>query len=149
MTFLPVLTSRIRPLLLLAPLFSLPAEALTLANDQWRIELDPATLAAEAVLPSGKHLLISSPGPRQPVTALQQEGERASWLTRADGEVRALARLEGNRLILTLSRASAGELVWPRVPADVADPRGIPHSGYAHCVAQGAGAGVSGDQHHG
>ncbi|MGY3855040.1 glycoside hydrolase [Aeromonas aquatilis] len=117
MTFLPVLTSRIRPLLLLAPLFSLPAEALTLANDQWRIELDPATLAAEAVLPSGKHLLISSPGPRQPVTALQQEGERASWLTRADGEVRALARLEGNRLILTLSRATAGELVWPRVPA--------------------------------
>lgn len=74
MTFLPVLTSRIRPLLLLAPLFSLPAEALTLANDQWRIELDPATLAAEAVLPSGKHLLISSTGPRQPVTALQQEG---------------------------------------------------------------------------
>jgi hypothetical protein len=117
MTFLPVLTSRIRPLLLLAPLFSLPAEALTLANDQWRIELDPATLAAEAVLPSGKHLVISSPGPRQPVTALQQEGERASWLTRADGEVRALARLEGNRLILTLSRATTGELVWPRVPA--------------------------------
>ncbi|MGL4887907.1 MAG: glycoside hydrolase, partial [Aeromonas veronii] len=117
MTLLPVLTSRIRPLLLLAPLFSLPAEALTLANDQWRIELDPATLAAEAVLPSGKHLLISSPGPRQPVTALQQEGERASWLTRADGEVRALARLEGNRLILTLSRATTGELVWPRVPA--------------------------------
>ena len=107
MTLLPVLTSRIRPLLLLAPLFSLPAEALTLANDQWRIELDPATLAAEAVLPSGKHLLISSPGPRQPVTALQQEGERASWLTRADGEVRALARLEGNRLILSFSRASA------------------------------------------
>lgn len=117
MTFLPVLTSRIRPLLLLAPLFSLPAEALTLANDQWRIELDPATLAAEAILPSGKHLAISSPGPRQPVTALQQEGERASWLTRADGEVRALARLEGNRLILTLSRATTGELVWPRVPA--------------------------------
>ena len=117
MTLLPVLTSRIRPLLLLAPLFSLPAEALTLANDQWRIELDPATLAAEAVLPSGKHLLISSPGPRQPVTALQQEGERASWLTRADGEMRALARLEGNRLILTLSRASAGDLVWPRVPS--------------------------------
>lgn len=117
MTLLPELASRIRPLLLLAPLFSLPAEALTLANDQWRIELDPATLAAEAVLPSGKHLVISSPGPRQPVTALQQEGERASWLTRADGEVRALARLEGNRLILTLSRATTGELVWPRVPA--------------------------------
>lgn len=117
MTLLPVLTSRIRPLLLLMPLLSLPAEALTLANDQWRIELDPATLAAEAVLPSGQHLAISSPGPRQPVTALQQEGERASWLTRADGEVRALARLEGNRLILTLSRATAGELVWPRVPA--------------------------------
>ncbi|MGL4777810.1 MAG: glycoside hydrolase, partial [Aeromonas veronii] len=117
MTLLPVLTSRIRPLLLLAPLFSLPAKALTLANDQWRVELDPATLAAEAVLPSGQHLAISSPGPRQPVSALQQEGERASWQTRADGEVRALARLEGNRLILTLSRASAGELVWPRVPA--------------------------------
>jgi hypothetical protein len=92
MTLLPELASRIRPLLL-APLFSLlslPAEALTLANEQWRIELDPATLAAEAILPSGKHLAISSPGPRQPVTALQQEGERASWLTRADGEVRAL-----------------------------------------------------------
>lgn len=117
MTLLPELASRIRPLLLLAPLFSLPAEALTLANEQWRIELDPATLAAEAILPSGKHLAISSPGPRQPVTALQQEGERASWLTRADGEVRALARLEGNRLILTLSRATTGELVWPRVPA--------------------------------
>ncbi len=41
MTSFPVLASRIRPLLLLAPLFSLPAEALTLANDQWRIELDP------------------------------------------------------------------------------------------------------------
>ncbi|MGL5496402.1 MAG: glycoside hydrolase [Aeromonas sobria] len=117
MTLLPALTSRIRPLLLLAPLFSLPAEALTLANEQWRIELDPATLAAEAILPSGQHLAISSPGPRQPVTTLQQEGERASWLIRADGEVRALARLEGNRLILTLSRATAGELVWPRVPA--------------------------------
>lgn len=126
MTSFPVLASRIRPLLLLMPLFSLPAEALTLANDQWRIELDPATLAAEAVLPSGQHLAISSPGPRQPVTALQQEGERVSWLTRAeganwltstDGEVRASARLEGNRLILSLSRASAGELVWPRVPA--------------------------------
>ncbi|HEH9429725.1 TPA: glycoside hydrolase [Aeromonas sobria] len=120
MTLLPEFASRIRPLLLLAPLFSLlslPAEALTLANEQWRIELDPATLAAEAILPSGKHLAISSPGPRQPVTALQQEGERASWLTRADGEVRALARLEGNRLILTLSRARVGELVWPRVPA--------------------------------
>ncbi len=48
---------------------------------------------------------------------MQQEGERASWLTRADGEVRASARLEGNRLILSLSRASAGELAWPRVPA--------------------------------
>ncbi|MGX5833204.1 glycoside hydrolase [Aeromonas piscicola] len=120
MTLLPELASRIRPLLLLAPLFSLlslPAEALTLANEQWRIELDPATLAAEAVLPSGQYLAISSPGPRQPVTALQQEGERASWLTRTDGEVRALARLEGNRLILTLSRATTGELVWPRVPA--------------------------------
>lgn len=120
MIFPPELASRIRPLLLLAPLFSLlslPVEALTLANDQWRIELDPATLAAEAILPSGQHLAISSPGPRQPVTRLQQEGERASWLIRADGEVRALARLEGNRLILTLSRATAGELVWPRVPA--------------------------------
>ncbi len=117
MTFPPELASRIRPLLLLAPLFSLPADALTLANDQWRIELDPATLAAEAVLPSGQHLAISAPGPRQPVTALQQEGERASWLTRADGEVRALARLEGNRLLLTLSRATTGKLVWPRVPA--------------------------------
>ena len=116
MTFLPVLTSRIRPLLLLAPLLSLPAEALTLANDQWRIELDPATLEAEAILPSGKHLAISSPGPRQPVTALQQEGERASWLSNSDGEVRASAHLEGNRLILKLSRATAGELVWPRVP---------------------------------
>ena len=62
MTSFPVLASRIR-LLLLMPLFSLPAEALTLANDQWRIELDPATLAAEAVLPSGQHLAISSPGP--------------------------------------------------------------------------------------
>ncbi len=28
-----------------------------------------------------------------------------------------MARLEGNRLILTLSRATTGELVWPRVPA--------------------------------
>ena len=59
MTFPPELVSRIRPLLLLAPLFSLlslPVEALTLANEQWRIELDPATLAAEAILPSGKHL---------------------------------------------------------------------------------------------
>ena len=77
MTSFPVLASRIRPLLLLAPLFSLlslPVEALTLANEQWRIELDPATLAAEAVLPSGKHLVISAPGPRQPVTALQQIG---------------------------------------------------------------------------
>lgn len=61
MTSFPVLASRIRPLLLLAPLFSLPAEALTLANDQWRIELDPATLAAEAVLPSGKHLVHPAP----------------------------------------------------------------------------------------
>ncbi len=40
MTLIPELASRIRPLLLLAPLLSLlslPAEALTLANDQWRI----------------------------------------------------------------------------------------------------------------
>lgn len=117
MTILPVLASRIRSLLLLAPLLSLPAEALTLANEQWRVELDPATLAAKAILPSGRNLVISSPGPRQSVTAMQQEGESASWLTSGDGEVRALARLDGNRLILKLNRATAGELVWPRVPS--------------------------------
>lgn len=106
-----------RRLLLLGSLFVLPAEALTLANEQWRIVLDPATLAAEAILSSGDDFVISSPGPSQSVTRLQQDGKSASWLSGVDAGVHTSVRLDGDRLILTLSKNKSGELVWPRVPS--------------------------------
>jgi hypothetical protein len=111
------LARKLPPFALLASCWALPAQALTLSNAQWRIELDPATLSAVATLPTGKVLTISSPGPRQPVSALLQEGEGASWTSQADGEVRVSALLQDNTLVLKLSRAKPGELVWPRVPA--------------------------------
>ncbi|MEN3788500.1 hypothetical protein ABDZ30_20360 [Aeromonas veronii] len=62
-------------------------------------------------------------------------------------EVRALARLEGNRLILILSRASAGELLWPRVPAGALGAGAAPSgsaTGRFRCPAHAGGHATGG-----
>ncbi|WP_429234468.1 glycoside hydrolase [Aeromonas salmonicida] len=103
---------------MLAYLVSLPTNALTIANEFWRVDLDPSTLAAISTLPSGKRLTISSPSPSHAVSALQQDEDSVSWVIKERGEVQVSARLQGNKLTMKLSRTSSGKLVWPRVPAE-------------------------------
>ncbi|MGL4605661.1 MAG: glycoside hydrolase [Iodobacter sp.] len=90
------------------------AQALTLQNSDWQINIDPATLATQAKLPHGTELPLSSAGPAAGVSKLTQEKNQASWL-RKDG-VNVTAILNGTVLSMKFSRDSSGRINWPLIP---------------------------------
>ncbi|WP_368671552.1 glycoside hydrolase [Chromobacterium sp. ASV23] len=87
-----------------------------LQNAQWRVELEPATLAV-SVEPAGdvKRTVSDGVAP-QAVSALQQTGETAGWQW-DDGRYRWQAVLDGPDLRLTLQARAPGRLELLRQPA--------------------------------
>jgi len=87
-----------------------------LENTQWRIELDPATLALR-VTPAGEATVQASSGVAvHAVNALQADAEQVSWQW-DDGAYRLTARLEQRELSLTITARAAGKLAFLRQPA--------------------------------
>ncbi|MDY7578030.1 glycoside hydrolase [Herbaspirillum sp. RTI4] len=98
-------------LLLFAPL----TQAITLTNAGWKIEIDPATLATSATLPSGEVLPISSPGATEATGQLKKEASSASWQFGADTVVRA--QLKDTILSVQFTRTTPGQIQWPATPS--------------------------------
>lgn len=108
----------LRPLLLLCALVLAPPTlaANVLENTQWRIELDPATLALR-VTPAGEASVQASSGvAAHAVNALQADAEQVSWQW-DNGAYRLTARLEQRELSLTITARAAGKLGLLRQPA--------------------------------
>lgn len=108
----------LRPLLLLCALVLAPPTFATnvLENTQWRIELDPATLALR-VTPAGEASVQASSGvAAHAVNALQADAEQVSWQW-DNGAYRLTARLEQRELSLTITARAAGKLGLLRQPA--------------------------------
>lgn len=104
---------------LFAAVFSLPASAwaaVVLQNAQWRVELEPATLALTAT-PAGQAALPLSSGmaPR-PVSGLTSDARAARWQWE-DGRFQLSARLDGADLSLTVRAREAATLDLLRQPA--------------------------------
>ncbi|KMN29758.1 hypothetical protein VI26_22600 [Chromobacterium sp. LK1] len=104
---------------LIAAILSLPASAwaaVLLQNAQWRIELEPATLALTAT-PAGQAALPLSSGltPRS-VSGLKSDAQAASWQWE-DGRFQLSAKLDGADLGLTIAAREPATLELLRQPA--------------------------------
>jgi hypothetical protein len=89
------------------------ATAVTLENREWRIVLEPETLAASARLPEGSLLTLSTADRAVPAEGATVDGTRARW-TREGTEIEAV--LDGRTFRMRFSRRSAGRITWPRLP---------------------------------
>ncbi|MGB3122335.1 MAG: glycoside hydrolase [Pseudomonas sp.] len=90
--------------------------ATVLENPQWRVELDPATLALR-VTPAGEPSVQASNGvAAHAVSDLQTSAEQAAWQW-DNGAYHLTARLEQRDLYLTLHAREPGELPLLRQPA--------------------------------
>lgn len=93
-----------------------PASALTLSSPDWRIDIDPATLAVQALPRHAAPVRLSQAAAADQVLELKQAGHGASWRLR-DAGLAVDAALDGAVLTMRFRRAAAGELAFPRVPA--------------------------------
>ena len=91
------------------------AHAVTLSNSNWRIDINPTTLATAARLPSGQILLISSAGKVKTIEQLKQNDSSASW--QFDIETTITAQLTNNTLTLQFTRTIPGQIQWPVIPS--------------------------------
>ncbi|NVZ52296.1 glycoside hydrolase [Pseudomonas sp. B6002] len=99
--------------LLLSPLVSATT---VLENPQWRVELDPATLAIR-VTPNGQASVQASSGVQaRAVSQLSHTDQQASWQW-DEGAFRISARLEQHDLLLTLHAREPGALAILQQPA--------------------------------
>jgi hypothetical protein len=89
--------------------------AFTLSNAQWKVDIDPATLATSAMLPSGKVLPVSSAGTTQPIDQLDLTTSSASWLLGTETQV--TAQLQDNILTVQFVRKTPGQIQWPAMPS--------------------------------
>ncbi|KRP62675.1 glycoside hydrolase [Pseudomonas orientalis] len=108
----------LRPLFFLCALLLAPPTFATnvLENAQWRIELEPATLALR-VTPAGEASVQASSGiAAHAVNALQADAKQVSWQWDS-GAYRLTARLDQRELALTINAREAGELALLRQPA--------------------------------
>ncbi|ATP28048.1 hypothetical protein CR207_06400 [Chromobacterium violaceum] len=96
---------------------SLPTWAgLVLQNPEWKVELEPATLALK-VTPAGEPARRVSDGvPARKVSALRQDDQSADWQW-DDGRYRWQARLSGRDLTLILNAKAPGRVELLRQPA--------------------------------
>jgi hypothetical protein len=99
-------------LLLLPPTHG---HALTLTNPHWRVDIDPATLAAHTTAADGTTTRISSAADVGTVSALVHTRDTLSWQWGDATQVRAA--LVGDTLQMTFERSTAGAMQWPRLPA--------------------------------
>lgn len=100
-------------LLLLLP--ATHGHALTLTNPHWRVEIDPATLAASTTAANGTTTRISSAVDVGTVSALVHTRDTLSWQWGDATQVRAA--LVGDTLQMTFERSTAGAMQWPQLPA--------------------------------
>ncbi|MCS3806813.1 hypothetical protein HNO92_004422 [Chromobacterium alkanivorans] len=103
-----------RFLVLALAAMSLPLSAwaqIRLENAQWRVALDPATLAVTATPAGQPPLAVSSGGPARAVADLRADEAGAAW-SWEQGRYRLSARLHGPDLSLTVqAEAGAAETV--------------------------------------
>ncbi|MEO9384060.1 glycoside hydrolase [Chromobacterium phragmitis] len=95
---------------------SLPAWAgLVLQNQDWKVELEPSTLALTAAAAGDPARTVSAGVPARKVSGLRQDGLSADWQW-DDGRYRWQARLQGRDLTLTLNAAAPGGVELLRQP---------------------------------
>ncbi|WP_233201219.1 glycoside hydrolase [Chromobacterium alticapitis] len=87
-----------------------------LQNEQWKVELEPATLAVRAEPAGGGKTTLSDGAAPHAVSGLEQEAHAAIWQW-DEGRYRWQARLEGQDLKLTLRAAGPGRVDLLRQPA--------------------------------
>jgi Glycosyl hydrolases related to GH101 family, GH129 len=98
-------------LLVFALLISLPthAEPVSLSNAQWRVRIDPATLAIEVTPIGGVAIQASRGVDRHAVSALKITDSHARWQW-DDGAWHVRASLSGRDLSMRIDAREAGEL---------------------------------------
>ncbi len=88
--------------------------AISLQNPQWKVEIEPETLAIK-VLPVGKQATQASVGTApQPASQVRVESEKATWRW---GSYSCLARLSGPDLFISIRGQSAATLEVLRQPS--------------------------------
>jgi hypothetical protein len=101
--------------LLFHPLWA-AAQAITLQNPAWQVELDPDNLAIRVTPAGSPPLQVSSGVASRLSSELQQDGTQASWRW-ADAHTALTARLAGSDLELSLQATQATTLPLLRQPA--------------------------------
>ncbi|OHX16255.1 glycoside hydrolase [Chromobacterium sphagni] len=89
---------------------------LVLQNPDWKVELEPATLALRVTAASEPARQLSDGVAGREVSALRQDGQSADWQWDG-GRYRWQARLRGRELMLTLRAAAPGRVELLRQPA--------------------------------
>ncbi|MFF7710024.1 glycoside hydrolase [Pseudomonas sp. NPDC007930] len=102
-----------RCLLFCVCLLSPWAQGLTLENADWRISVNPATLAMVARPAGGGERVLSAAGPLAPVQGLEHHANLARW---RHGPLGVQVRLDGPVLAVSFEAGAPGELTWPRLP---------------------------------
>lgn len=88
----------------------------TLQNEQWKVELEPATMAIRAEPAGGPAIVVSKGVAPHAVSGLESEAQAAGWQW-DDGRYRWQASLDGADLKLTLRAAAPGQVELLRQPA--------------------------------
>ena len=102
-----------KPWLLLIPLFlcaSTFADPIVLKDDRWQVEIDPATLATAATLPTGQKLTISEASDSMEASAIQSTATSAHW-QRGDDVVSV--ELANHTLSMRFTASKSGNITWP------------------------------------
>ncbi|UTH74701.1 glycoside hydrolase [Chromobacterium sp. IIBBL 290-4] len=89
---------------------------LSLENQDWRVELDPATLALSVRAGDGPARQLTAAGDAHAVSALKQAGPSASWQW-GEGQLSWTASLQGHDLLLSARAKAPGEWTLLRQPA--------------------------------
>jgi hypothetical protein len=96
----------------------LPAWALELENDLWKIEIDPSTLEMKAHPAKGKAIDLSQPIPDLgKAKNVRREGNRTSWELPEKGVAVSL-HLDEADFYVTIRMKEPGTFSWPRMRAE-------------------------------
>ncbi|HTL29029.1 MAG TPA: glycoside hydrolase [Tepidisphaeraceae bacterium] len=92
----------------------LQAQSISLSNDTWRINIDPATLSVYAQLNDGSTLPISSPQAATKISQLTDEPTEARWLIE-DSNTWISMHLDTDTLRVLITANSPADFSWPTI----------------------------------
>lgn len=93
------------------------AEPVTLQNAQWKVQIEPATLAIDVAPADQSSMRVSQGAEKHDVSALACDDAHAQWQWNK-GTYRLSVALSGRDLTFTIKARAAGELTFLRQPGD-------------------------------